>query len=200
MLESRRKLFMSEKEKKEEMILKQRAELAIKKGTAELETVVEKEIGNEVLATLDKELNKLLVEEVHETAVHLTLPIARKNIGNPATPTNATKGTASSAGKQAATGSKVSSGEKKKGGGSVTDDGSVAGSVKEDPAGAPTVPYPTVDIADLFDMENIDASADFDNFHKENAQKSKPNEEEEKKSNEFAAELLYIMRTSMSFA
>ena len=61
-VESRRFMFMSEKEKREELILRQRAELAIKKGTAELPAEVEREIEQEVLSALEADLSKLLVE------------------------------------------------------------------------------------------------------------------------------------------
>ena len=60
---SRRMVFMSEKERKEELLLKQRAELAIKKGTAELNPVIEREIGLEVLEALEAELTKLLLAD-----------------------------------------------------------------------------------------------------------------------------------------
>ncbi len=80
---SRRMVFMSEKERKEELLLKQRAELAIKKGTAELNPVIEREIGLEVLEALEAELTKLLLaddERDIEGQIRSNLPISRKSI------------------------------------------------------------------------------------------------------------------------
>lgn len=65
-VEATRMVFMSEKEKKEELILRQRAELAIKKGTAELDPAYEKQIAADVLGALEAELSKLLVEEMEQ--------------------------------------------------------------------------------------------------------------------------------------
>lgn len=52
---------MTEKEKKEQLVLKQRAELRLKKGTAEIPAAVEKKIAIEVLSSLETELSKLLL-------------------------------------------------------------------------------------------------------------------------------------------
>jgi hypothetical protein len=76
-------VFMSEKERKEELLLKQRAELAIKKGTAELNPAIEREIGLEVLEALEAELTKLLLaddERDIEGQIRSNLPISRKSI------------------------------------------------------------------------------------------------------------------------
>ena len=61
-MEAKRKVFMTEKEKKEQLILKQRAELALKKGTAELPPEIERRIELDVLKMLESELSKLLGE------------------------------------------------------------------------------------------------------------------------------------------
>ncbi len=186
LLESRRQLFMSEKEKKEELVLKQRAELAIKKGTAELDSALEQQIAAEVLATLEQELVKLLVEEGEE-AVCLISPVARKSIGY-----------------KDAGGAGVSSGAADEHTG-VSGDASGSGkdsSFHNDTIHHPMA-HPAVNIEDIFDINNIDALSDADMFrltvdHATGG--SKVGEEEQKKSNEFAAELLYIMRTSMALS
>jgi len=55
--------FMMEKEKKEELMMKQRAELAIKKGTAELPSAVEKALERRILQQLEDEVASLLNED-----------------------------------------------------------------------------------------------------------------------------------------
>jgi hypothetical protein len=54
---------MTEKEKKEQLILKQRAELAVKRGVAELSSDIEGDIEQEVLGHLVVELSKLLLPD-----------------------------------------------------------------------------------------------------------------------------------------
>jgi len=55
--------FMTEKEKKEQLILKQRAELAVKRGVAELSADIEGDIEQDVLGHLVMELSKLLLQD-----------------------------------------------------------------------------------------------------------------------------------------
>lgn len=62
-MESKRRVFMTEKEKKEQLILKQRAELALKKGTAELLPEMERKIELNVLNILESELTKLINDD-----------------------------------------------------------------------------------------------------------------------------------------
>jgi len=80
-VEAKRKVFMTDKEKKEQLILKQRAELAIKKGTAELPIEVERQIELEVLDSLEAELSKLLVEEQQEGRAKLGSTFAGAEVG-----------------------------------------------------------------------------------------------------------------------
>ena len=54
---------MTEKEKKEQLILKQRAELAVKRGVAELSSDIEGDIEQDVLGHLVVELSKLLLPD-----------------------------------------------------------------------------------------------------------------------------------------
>lgn len=54
---------MTEKEKKEQLILKQRAELAVKRGVAELSSDIEGDIEQDVLGHLVFELSKLLLQD-----------------------------------------------------------------------------------------------------------------------------------------
>lgn len=54
---------MTEKEKKEQLILKQRAELAVKRGVAELSSDIEGDIEQGVLGHLVVELSKLLLPD-----------------------------------------------------------------------------------------------------------------------------------------
>jgi len=62
-LEAKRRIFLTEKEKKDEQIMKQRAELAAKKGTMVLDPAVEAKIGEFASYTLESELTKLLTTE-----------------------------------------------------------------------------------------------------------------------------------------
>lgn len=59
----KRHAFMSEVEKKQELVLKQRAELAAKKNLAELGPEIVKRLGGDVLHDLQSELQKLLHRE-----------------------------------------------------------------------------------------------------------------------------------------
>lgn len=182
---------MSEKEKKEELILRQRAELAIKKGTAELDPDMEQIISYEIVQALQSELAKLLIEENHQR-VHMNLPISRKVFnedqykfeiggntdGTPAdTPDKKVSSKASGRSANAV---------KEKGKG---DDSANKRKKKEDENG-----NTVVNIDDLFDLENMSAigngSTDDDNH-------SELQEDETAKGNEFAAELMYIMKLSV---
>lgn len=234
LLESRRKMFMSEKEKKEELILKQRAELAIKKGTAVLDEAIEREIGREVLRNLETELQKLLAEESEES-VHWNLPVVRKNMnavmsagmggkkterkkgggageddgeeGNPPPPppplllsTSSVSGSISSsttAGGVASTGA----GAAGSGGAMSSPQSGTAAAGSSLPNQSPPPPLPAINIEDLFDVNNSEAT-DLDGFRDSDKKAAhKVSEvEEAKKSNEFAIELLYIMRTSIFFS
>ncbi len=175
-IETRRMMFMTEKEKKEELILRQRAELAIKKGTAELEEEIEKEIEKEVLASLESELTKLLVEEMEEK-VHANLPISRKsNLG--VEHSNKSHGEVNKADAKA-----------KKASATTKDKKDVSKQNAE------------INIEDLFDLEKLDNPAYSPLGNDEN----QSNVEEDELangagSNEFAAELLYIMKSSMSLS
>jgi hypothetical protein len=177
-IETRRMAFMTEKEKKEELILRQRAELAIKKGTAELDQEMEKQIGIEVLALLESELNKLLAEESEEN-IHATLPISRKNNSTSmdSRPYNESKSESS--------------------GGNVNKLGRQTATVTKDKA---VVANPgVINIDDLFDLA-IDTPG-----YLPLLDDSTPTTEEVEGpsvggSNEFAAELLYIMKTSISLS
>lgn len=68
--------FMTEKEKKEQLILKQRAELAVKRGVAELSTDIEGDIEQDVLGHLVVELSKLLLPDDLDAIVGPTKEIA----------------------------------------------------------------------------------------------------------------------------
>lgn len=63
---AKRQIFMTDAEKRMELVRRQRAELAAKKGTAELDPEVERRIGNATLAALEQELAKLLADEIDE--------------------------------------------------------------------------------------------------------------------------------------
>jgi DNA-dependent RNA polymerase auxiliary subunit epsilon len=54
---------MTSKEKQDELIMKQRAELAARKGTTVLDYEVEKRIGDSTMSVLEMELRKLLPNE-----------------------------------------------------------------------------------------------------------------------------------------
>lgn len=206
-LESRRLMFMTEKEKKAELILKQRAELAVKKGTAELEAKVEKTIAAEVLATLEQELNKLLREETEER-VHMNLPIARKGIvedkgnanggnGNNAAAGGAAKGVVTP-GKANATGATTGGAESNsKSKKSPGVPGSAGSSSKKKESILKVADSAIVNLEDLFDLDNFSTTMTSNN---EDEAGSAHDDDEQAGSNEFAAELLYIMRLSMSLS
>lgn len=180
-VETRRMAFMTEKEKKEELILRQRAELAIKKGTAELDESTEKEIGKEVLSSLEVELTKLLVEEMEEK-VHSNLPILRKNNQ---------------------TGDNTKQSVEAKSDSKMLKRPSILTKDKKDSVVKSNGDASIVNIEDLFDLEKLD-NPTYSPIGIED-QPSHGDEEENTNirnhgSNEFAAELLYIMRSSMSLS
>jgi len=187
-IESRRMMFMSEKEKKEELILKQRAELAIKKGTAELDPEIEHMISLEVIQALQAELAKLLTED-NEQRVHMNLPISRKTLNDdqhkvdlPAVPSsspNTPEKTANKGGNPI----QKSSGKDK-----VKEEIGVGRKKKKEDERVISI----VNIDDLFDDMSAlgNASTDDDNL-------SADQDDEAMKGNEFAAELLYIMKLSV---
>lgn len=239
-MEARRMMFMTEKEKKAELILRQRAELAIKKGTAELDPKLEKSIASEVLTGLETELTKLLNEEIEEK-VHMNLPIARKQgmssaaavdelLQSPAATTSNNKASHAVHNNNAAGGG-GSNGKK----GSIAPDSSnskkpsitasgnknasnnkaaatAAAAAGGNGKGNPGTPNRNenntntshtsniVNLDDLFDLDNFSSNAALYAVDSEagSANENGNNDEEQVASNEFAAELLYIMRLSMS--
>lgn len=208
-LESRRLMFMTEKEKKAEQILKQRAELAVKKGTAELDAKIEKTIAAEVLATLEQELNKLLREETEER-VHMNLPIARKgivednkgNVNGANAPPGAAGGAATKGvvtpGKPNATGGTAGGAESNsKSKKSPGVPGSAGSSSKKKESILKVADSAIVNLEDLFDLDNFSTTITSNN---EDEAGSAHDDDEQAGSNEFAAELLYIMRMSMSLS
>jgi hypothetical protein len=71
---------MSEREKKDEMVLKQRAELQSKQNVLELNPAVEKQIESEIIIGLQYELSKLLVDELETTKKNIK--INQNNVTN----------------------------------------------------------------------------------------------------------------------
>jgi hypothetical protein len=177
-VETRRMMFMTEKEKKEELILRQRAELAIKKGTAELDEDIEREIEKEVLASLESELTKLLVEEMEEK-VHANLPISRKSNLHSSDHTKSHEGQNKSDAKSKRP-SVIAKDSKK--------------DLNKQSA--------EINIEDLFDLEKLDNPAYSPLGNDENQSNIEEDDVANSGggSNEFAAELLYIMRSSMSLS
>ena len=185
LVENKRKVFMTEKEKKEQLILKQRAELAIKKGTAELPIEVERRIELEVLKSLESELTKLMVdenEEIGKSGLKLPRSHAGAKVTKPHTPT---KG-----GYQAL--ASVNSSEKKARRLSHT----------KYKSGDRTYDASKMNIEDLFDVfmdkgGNNQINVQFSDDGSENGTEQ---QDDPVVSNEFADELLYIMRTAMSLS
>lgn len=68
-LEAKRRIFLTEKEKKDEQIMKQRSELAAKKGMMVLDPDVEAKLGEFAIYTLENELTKLLITDESENEV-----------------------------------------------------------------------------------------------------------------------------------
>jgi hypothetical protein len=239
-MESRRLMFMTEKEKKAEQVLKQRAELAVKKGTAELDSKIEKSIASEVLATLEQELAKLLRVDLldSEESVHMNLPIAaRKNlITTEGSSMNLTAGMTSpnfnsnnsNSSNNTAQNNALSGNNKMNSAGATTNSNptkkspgppSVSSSsapkkkdsvlkmnVSTSSTGSAGNDSAIVNLEDLFDLDNFSTTMtstnndDTNNNHatNNNIAPGSNADGDEGGSNEFAAELLYIMRLSMS--
>lgn len=187
LVENKRKVFMTEKEKKEQLILKQRAELAIKKGTAELPIEVERRIELEVLQMLESELEKLMVDENEHLQVEnsKTKKLARSHAGAVVSKSRSPGKANSSQGNSASdkTPRRLSHTKYREGG--------------------RTYDATKMNIDDLFEVF-MDSGT---NHHAVSAQFSDDGSdvgaeqaEEPIASNEFADELLYIMRTAMSLS
>ena len=189
LVENKRKVFMTEKEKKEQLILKQRAELAIKKGTAELPIEVERHIELEVLQVLETELAKLMVDEDGDHAAdkgHSKLP-------------------RSYAGAKVA---RVHSPMK----GSTQTQVAERNSAEKKPArrlshtkyknGDRTYDAAKMNIDDLFDVfMDKDGNNQINiQFSDDGSENGGDQTDEPVANNEFADELLYIMRTAMSLS
>ena len=185
-MEAKRKVFMTEKEKKEQLILKQRAELALKKGTAELPPEIERRIELDVLKMLESELSKLLGE--HEdgpsTGTGKKEKLARSHAG-------AVVSKSHSPGKQGV------------GGGGVDSNGSSDAPKRrmshtryeKDGRTYDTAKMNIEDLFDVFMDSDHQAMAQFSDDGMDDADQG-----DEQQTNEFADELLYIMRTAMSLS
>lgn len=238
-IESRRMMFMTEKEKKAEQIIKQRAELAVKKGTAELDPQIEKTISKDVLAILEQELTKLLAEESEEKVVHNNLPIARKgmveeNVPNgqkpannapaqppqqpppqpsqptpqlpppPLTPSNTvpTKRGSTTTPQNAM----MKSPNNTPGNNAANKKSPVPGNSADKDAkakvgkdGTPSrMDANVVNLEDLFDLDNFSTTAISTGYEDEAGSADHDEDHHVTGSNEFAAELLYIMKLAMS--
>jgi hypothetical protein len=206
---SRRMVFMTEKEKKEELIMKQRAELAIKKGTAELDLEIEKEIAMEVLEALESELTKLLSDNddgsMIDSMIRTNLPISRKSIQDNILVNNIQYGgsTLEMIGIDNDTSSKFSSSATDRKQSTSNSNSSSRGSIlKQSSIGSNNS---EVNIEDIFDFDKFDSwnnEGNDMNNNPNNHHTSTINEEAINitTSNEFAAELLYIMKTSISLS
>lgn len=180
-VETKRKVFMTEKEKKEQLILKQRAELALKKGTAELPPEIERRIELDVLKMLESELAKLLGEDEDGQGHKKKETLARSHAG-------AVVSKSHSPGKQGSGNNPSRSSDAPKRRMSHTryeKDGRTYDTAK-------------MDIEDLFDVfmdSDHQAMAQFSDDGLDDADQG-----DENQTNEFADELLYIMRTAMSLS
>jgi hypothetical protein len=179
-VETKRKVFMTEKEKKEQLILKQRAELALKKGTAELPPEIERRIELDVLQLLEAELCKLLGDEDGAGQPESKKEkLAKSHAG-------AVVSKSHSPGKQTSVNNK--DGDK--------DQRRISNTKYE--KGGRTYDTAKMNIDDLFDVfmdSNQQASAQFSDDGNDDTQQM-----DEPLTNEFADELLYIMRTAMALS
>jgi hypothetical protein len=205
---SRRMVFMTEKEKKEELIMKQRAELAIKKGTAELDPEIEKEIAMEVLEALESELTKLLSDNddgsMIDSKIRTNLPISRKSIQDNILVNNIQYGgsTLDMIGTENDSSPHFSSSGASNHNQSTNNSSNRASILKQSSIGSNN--SSEVNIEDIFDFDK------FDNWNHEGNDMNNPNHHHTATineeavnittSNEFAAELLYIMKTSISLS
>lgn len=188
LVENKRKVFMTEKEKKEQLILKQRAELAIKKGTAELPIEVERRIEIEILQVLEGELSKLMVDDEHSPETPKGSKLPRSHAGAKITKAH----TPTKAGHAAQQADRNST-EKKP---------ARRLSHTKYKNGDRTYDAAKMNIEDLFDVfmdkgGNNQINVQFSDDGSENGAEQS---DEPIVSNEFADELLYIMRTAMSLS
>lgn len=189
LVENKRKVFMTEKEKKEQLILKQRAELAIKKGTAELPIEVERRIEIDILQVLESELCKLMVDEEHSPDTPKGSKLPRSHAGAKVTKAH----TPTKAGHAAQQAEQRNSAEKK----------TVRRlSHTKYKNGDRTYDAAKMNIEDLFDvfMDNGGNNQINVQFSDDGSDNGAEQSDEPLVSNEFADELLYIMRTAMSLS
>lgn len=172
---------MTEKEKKEQLILKQRAELALKKGTAELPPEIERRIELDVLQMLESELCKLLGEDAEGQSESKKDKLPRSHAGaavakvhSPTYASQQNQGKANADKPQR----RVSHTKYEKGG--------------------RTYDTSKMNIEDLFDVFMDSREQALAHFSDDGSEQ--PVEPEEVPNNEFAEELLYIMRTAMSLS
>jgi hypothetical protein len=213
-IEDRRQMFMSETERKAELTRKQRAELAVKKGTAELHPQYEKQIEREVLGALETELSKLLVDEESEGSVQGGSQ-SQQQTGQSAAPhqhqshgahqTNGgaggkdrPKSPSKHGSKNIASRSRLANSDHHldtSGSSSATNSNAKKdGTSRTLPLHQLAVAAPAVNIDDLFDLDAATLTAG------ETSGAGTSSEREEsgavQTTNEFAAELLYIIQTS----
>lgn len=189
LVENKRKVFMTEKEKKEQLILKQRAELAIKKGTAELPIEVERRIELEVLQMLESELEKLMVDEnehqQQQENNNKTKKLARSHAGAVVSKSRSPGKSSSSQGNNPSdkTPRRLSHTKYREGG--------------------RTYDATKMNIDDLFEVFMDSGTSHHTisaQFSDDGSDLGAEQAEEPVASNEFADELLYIMRTAMSLS
>jgi hypothetical protein len=202
MVENKRKVFMTEKEKKEQLILKQRAELALKKGTAELPAEVERRIELEVLASLQEELEKLLVDDTAPHAGHgkdAKVPLPRSHAGAVVSKTRLFGGPDSPLGKKTGASSQGAASGGSGAGGTEKARRRMSHTKYKD--GNRTYDAAKMNIDDLFDIfinsnEDHEINVAYSDDGSDAGRGDK--QDEVAVSNEFADELLYMMRTAMS--
>lgn len=193
LVENKRKVFMTEKEKKEQLILKQRAELAIKKGTAELPIEVERRIELEVLQMLESELEKLMVDDSGNENEYQQ----QKNSDSSKKLARSHAGAVVS--KSRSPGGKSSGSQQ---GSSTSDKTPRRLSHTKYREGGRTYDATKMNIDDLFDvfMDSGTNHAVSAQFSDDGSDGGAEQAEEPATSNEFADELLYMMRTAMSLS
>lgn len=195
--ETRRHAFLSDKEKKEELILKQRAELALKKGTAELDSSVEKTIAKEVMNQLEFELSKLIIEDMVQggkAGGHIApATVASFVAGSAAEGDNSSRSASPSSVKDSEAGGSGSGG----GGGGGDDTASQQHQQQQQKKkeSVQKIDFSHVNIEDLFDIDFLDSNLAGGT---ENDDANLNSDEIVVTSNEFAAELLYIMKTAIA--
>ena len=223
-IDSRRKAFMTEKEKKEELIMKQRAELAIKKGTAELDPAIEKAIALEVLEALEAELTKLLLVDGEDASqsiqldnrIRTNLPISRKSIQDNILVNHTQFGAGSIDLFELGNSTSSSNNHPNHQDTTTTGSNTIANTIANTTAAKNTMmkqvgDINSVNLEDLFDLENVENSLAITGSSYLNgglegstSNNNNNNHSEENGSNngnnEFAAELLYIMKTSISLS